>query len=95
MTAEGCGRWWVVAATCGKDIVALSASARWLARGWHGGFGCTIRSVPLRWLAIGFRVFDNFFYNRNSIRSYRDPMEIARTFAPRGSLQGSLEVRAF
>ena len=27
----------------------------------HGGFGCTIRSVPLRWLAIGFRVFDNFF----------------------------------
>ena len=46
----------------------------------HGGFGCTIRSVPLRWLAIGFRVFDIFFYNRNSIRSYRDPMEIARTF---------------
>ena len=77
---------------------------RWIVRRWdrwpvwygaHGGFGCTIRSVPLRWLAIGFRVFDNFFYNGNSIRSYRDPMEIARTFAPRGSLQGSLEVRAF
>ena len=48
----------------------------------HGGFGCTIRSVPSRWLAIGFRAFDKLFYNRNSIRSYRDPTEIARTFAP-------------
>ena len=48
----------------------------------HSGFGCTIRSVPLRWLAIGFRAFDKLFYNRNSIRSYRDPTEIAKTFAP-------------
>ena len=62
---------------------------------FRGGFGCTIRSVPLRWLAIGFRVFDIFFYDRNSIRSYRDPMEMARAFAPRGSLHGLLEVRAF
>ena len=33
----------------------------------HGGFDCTIRSVPLRWLAIGFRAFDKLFYNRISI----------------------------
>ena len=39
------------------------------AQGLHGGFGCTIRSVPLRWVAIGFRAFDKLFYNRNSIRS--------------------------
>ena len=36
----------------------------------YGGFGCTIRSVPLRWLTIGFRAFDKLFYNRNSLRSY-------------------------
>ena len=47
----------------------------------HGGFGCTIRYVPLRWLAIGFRAFDTLFYNRNSVRSYQDPTEIARMFA--------------
>ena len=47
----------------------------------HGGFGCTIRSVSLRWLAFGFRAFDKLFYNRNSIRSYRGPTEIARMFA--------------
>ena len=46
----------------------------------HGGFGCTRRYVPLRWLAIGFRAFDKIFYSRNSIRYYRDPTEIARTF---------------
>ena len=34
----------------------------------HDSFGCTIRSIPLRWLAIGFRAFDKLFYNRNSIR---------------------------
>jgi hypothetical protein len=55
-------------------ILIVSQSRR------HGGFGCTIRSVPLRWLAIGFRAFDTLFYNRNSIRSYRDPTETARTF---------------
>ena len=48
----------------------------------HGGFGYTITSVPLRWLAIGFQAFDKLFYNRNSIRSYHNPTEIARTFAP-------------
>ena len=48
----------------------------------HGSFGCTIRSVPLRWIGIGFRAFDKLFYNRNTIRSYRDPTEIAKTFAP-------------
>ena len=36
---------------------------------WHGGFGCTIRSVPWRWFANGFCAFDKLFYNRNSIRS--------------------------
>ena len=48
----------------------------------HGGFGCTTKSVLLRWFAVGFRAFDKLFYNRNSIRSYCDPTEIARTFAP-------------
>ena len=33
----------------------------------HDGFGCTIRSIPWRWIANGFRAFDNLFYNRNSI----------------------------
>ena len=35
----------------------------------HGGFGCTIRSVPWCWFTDGFRAFDKPFYNRNSIRS--------------------------
>ena len=36
----------------------------------HGGFGCTIRFVPWRWIANGFRAFDNLFYYRNSVRVY-------------------------
>ena len=36
----------------------------------HGGFDCMIRSVPLRWLSIGFHAFDKMFYNRNSITSF-------------------------
>ena len=51
----------------------------------YGGFGCTIRSVPLRWLTIGFRAFDKLFYNRNSIISWershgnRDPQSFVST----------------
>ena len=33
--------------------------------------------VPLRWLAINFCAFDKLFHNTNSMRSYRDPTEIA------------------
>ena len=49
----------------------------------YGGFGCTIRSVPLRWLAIGFRALDKLFYTMNSIRScvqshgYREDVRLA------------------
>ena len=51
--------------------------------GPHGGFGCTIRYVPLRWLSIVFRALENLYYNRNSIRSYRNPTKIGRLFAQR------------
>ena len=32
----------------------------------HGGFGCMISSVPLRWLAIGFCAYGEIFYKRNT-----------------------------
>ena len=62
----------------------------------HGGFGCTIRSVSLRWPVIGFRAFDKLFYNRNSkYKILRDPTEIERIFARRSLVAARSKVRAF
>ena len=80
----------------------MTSSCR-LAAGTHGGFSCTIWSVPLHWLVIGFCAFDKLFCNRNSIRAYHNPTETARTFAPGcarrsfvfGLLSARSEVRAF